>query len=403
MGNSSALPPTQKQMTYTGKSVYAPIEIREINWVTHFFPKIDPAHKGKGVLPYLDSQNRVEEHYLLVIQDVRDKAECQIQFFDKWHKFRTDYRLIKVSSMLVQNFSNIENKLLPWGETEKVSELLQRMELIWYKMLKMFMHTMVSKHWKNFHQEKPSANQDLMAIRMLEAKLAKTRKNVNLFQVRAGLPVTYGERSVDRAASLEIPPGITWQEYRVQCTQCINPTPDQQTKQNPTVEGQLEVVDQIVEQSRIRRRRIQVQSMDKRVISLDSKVEDLLNIKTRMKHGFGIYKHAFYEKMHKLTIDFTSSYTSLETCLVRRLREHQLQLATDMTFVKLQMADLVNHFKEVCDTKNGASLDILAEISRLLERKSERPGKSHEEDVAERFRKQGPKEFSGTSDPLAAE
>ncbi|KZV46729.1 hypothetical protein F511_36934, partial [Dorcoceras hygrometricum] len=50
-----------------------------------------------------------------------------------------------------------------------------------------------------------------------------------------------------------------------------------------------------------------------------------------------------------------------------------------------------------------ASMDMLVEITRLLEHQSERPRKSHEEDVAERFRKQGPKEFSGTTDPLYAE
>ncbi|KZV41366.1 hypothetical protein F511_34374 [Dorcoceras hygrometricum] len=50
-----------------------------------------------------------------------------------------------------------------------------------------------------------------------------------------------------------------------------------------------------------------------------------------------------------------------------------------------------------------ASVDMLAGITKLLERHSERPGKSHEEDVAERFRKQGPKEFAGTTDPLVAE
>ncbi|KZV51129.1 hypothetical protein F511_43553 [Dorcoceras hygrometricum] len=50
-----------------------------------------------------------------------------------------------------------------------------------------------------------------------------------------------------------------------------------------------------------------------------------------------------------------------------------------------------------------ASVDMLAGITRLLERQSERPGKSHEEDVAEWFRKQGPKYFSGTIDPLVSE
>ncbi|KZV15970.1 golgin candidate 5 [Dorcoceras hygrometricum] len=40
------------------------------------------------------------------------------------------------------------------------------------------------------------------------------------------------------------------------------------------------------------------------------------------------------------------------------------------------------------------SVDMLVGVTRLLERQSERSGKLHEEDVAERFRKQGPKEFS---------
>ncbi|KZV23249.1 TMV resistance protein N-like [Dorcoceras hygrometricum] len=46
---------------------------------------------------------------------------------------------------------------------------------------------------------------------------------------------------------------------------------------------------------------------------------------------------------------------------------------------------------------------MLAGITRILERQSEHSGKSHEEDVAERCCKQGPKEFAGTTDPLVAE
>ncbi|KZV17601.1 hypothetical protein F511_14998 [Dorcoceras hygrometricum] len=44
-----------------------------------------------------------------------------------------------------------------------------------------------------------------------------------------------------------------------------------------------------------------------------------------------------------------------------------------------------------------SSVDMLSGITRLLERQSEHSGKSHEEDVAERFRKQGPKEFVGSN------
>ncbi|KZV36917.1 hypothetical protein F511_26230 [Dorcoceras hygrometricum] len=50
-----------------------------------------------------------------------------------------------------------------------------------------------------------------------------------------------------------------------------------------------------------------------------------------------------------------------------------------------------------------ASVGMLVGITRMLERQSERFGNSHEEDVAERFRKQGPKKFFETTDPLVAE
>ncbi|KZV56703.1 hypothetical protein F511_30048 [Dorcoceras hygrometricum] len=164
---------------------------------------------------------------------------------------------------------------------------------------------------------------------------------------RAGLPVTYGERSVDRVASLEIPPEKSLP--KLIRSRSLLPVPS-----DPNADIRLKAVEQVVVSqdsrvqsvySRVQSMNLQVQSMDKRVISLDSKVEELLNIQTRMKHDFGIYKHALYEKMGKLATNFTSSQTSLETCLVRHLIEHQLQLASYLDFVKLQMAELVNHFK----------------------------------------------------------
>ncbi|KZV30638.1 hypothetical protein F511_11155 [Dorcoceras hygrometricum] len=41
------------------------------------------------------------------------------------------------------------------------------------------------------------------------------------------------------------------------------------------------------------------------------------------------------------------------------------------------------------------SVDMLDGITKMLERQSQRSGKSHEEDVAKRLCKQGPKEFAG--------
>ncbi|KZV35518.1 hypothetical protein F511_34906 [Dorcoceras hygrometricum] len=128
---------------------------------------------------------------------------------------------------LVEEFAKIEDRLLPWTETEKVSELFQRRELIWFKMVEQHMRGVVTEHWKEFHKDKPSANQDIMSIRMLEAELAKTRRSVSLFQAKSGLPITFNERSTNRVASLEITPVLTWQEYKAQLARLTNPTSDE--------------------------------------------------------------------------------------------------------------------------------------------------------------------------------
>ncbi|KZV58042.1 dystroglycan-like [Dorcoceras hygrometricum] len=72
-----------------------------------------------------------------------------------------------------------------------------------------------------------------------------------------------------------------------------------------------------------------------------------------MKHDFNTYKHTFYEKMDKVAANVSSSQISLETSLVRQFTEHQLQIASDIDFVKLQLAELVNHLKEIGDAKKG--------------------------------------------------
>ncbi|KZV57158.1 hypothetical protein F511_36287 [Dorcoceras hygrometricum] len=189
-------------------------EYGEINWVTYFLQKIDPDAKGKGVLPYLDRPNPVEEHYLLVIQDIRDRAKCQLQVYDQWHKFRTGYRLNKIQSMkLVEEYAKTENKLLPWAKTDK---------------------------------DKPSANQDIMAIRMLEAELAQTRKSINLFQARANLPISYNKRSADRVASGEIIPCLTWKNLKLSVCERTDREPEHQNPV-PTAEGHIEEVDRFIE------------------------------------------------------------------------------------------------------------------------------------------------------------
>ncbi|KZV25523.1 hypothetical protein F511_26673, partial [Dorcoceras hygrometricum] len=118
----------------------------------------------------------------------------------------------------------IEDILISWAETEKVSELFQRRISF---MVEQHMRRVVAEHWKNFHKDKSSAHRDIMAIRMLEAELAKTRKSISLFQAKSGLPIAFHERSTDRVASLE----IIRLENKAQFVQLTNSTSDEQPDQ----------------------------------------------------------------------------------------------------------------------------------------------------------------------------
>ncbi|KZV25235.1 malonyl-CoA:anthocyanidin 5-O-glucoside-6''-O-malonyltransferase-like [Dorcoceras hygrometricum] len=47
-------------------------------------------------------------------------------------------------------------------------------------MVEQRMRKVVAEHWEEFNKDKPSANQDLMSIHLLEAELAKTRKSLTI-------------------------------------------------------------------------------------------------------------------------------------------------------------------------------------------------------------------------------
>ncbi|KZV42604.1 Zinc finger, BED-type predicted domain containing protein [Dorcoceras hygrometricum] len=142
-----------------GGFVFPPVEIREINWTTHFLPKIDPSTKGTEVLSLIDRLNPVEEHCLLLIQDIKDNMDPKIHLFNEWSKFHTGFRMNKITSMtLVKQMAKIEDSLFPWAETEKASEM-------------------------------------------------------------AVLPITFPEKSTDHANSMDITHGVSWQEFKSQLAQ----------------------------------------------------------------------------------------------------------------------------------------------------------------------------------------
>ncbi|KZV55034.1 hypothetical protein F511_31516 [Dorcoceras hygrometricum] len=179
-------------------------------------------------------------------------------------------------------------------------KLLQRRDLIWYKLVELHLREAVAQRCKNFHKDKPSANQDIMAIHCWRLNWKRPARALIYFKLEPVYP--------------------------------------------SLIESDLQTVLSMDSK---------VQSMDSKVMSLDSKVEELLNIQTFMKHKFNTYKRAFYEKIDTVVANVASSQTSLETSLVRQFTEHQLQISSDIDFVKLQLAELVNHLKEIGDAKKG--------------------------------------------------
>ncbi|KZV17635.1 hypothetical protein F511_19998 [Dorcoceras hygrometricum] len=205
-------------------------------------------------------------------------------------------------------FTQTENKFFSWDETEKVSELLQRRELIWFKMVELHMREAVTEHWKNFHKDKPPS-------------------------------CIFG-----------IPPSLTWEEYKAQLAQLTNSTPDKQTDQGqqhlnpkPTAEGQIEPESS---RSHFQRRSTEIslptpQIMDNtakeltnlqdRVSSLDLKVE-------RMRDDTNLTRHHTVQLRRQLETSVDGleiKMDVLEGNLVRHVTDSQQTLIDEVGVAKI--------------------------------------------------------------------
>ncbi|KZV27479.1 hypothetical protein F511_16282 [Dorcoceras hygrometricum] len=81
--------PAQQSFTFAGKGIFAPVEIREINWATHILTKIDPAVKGKEMLKAFARPNLVEEHCQLVLKTAWEYVSSKMADYDYWVHLRT--------------------------------------------------------------------------------------------------------------------------------------------------------------------------------------------------------------------------------------------------------------------------------------------------------------------------
>ncbi|KZV29817.1 hypothetical protein F511_25022 [Dorcoceras hygrometricum] len=143
----------------------------EINWVTHFQPKINPAVKGKEVLVPCNKPTPVEEHYQLVLNSTRDDVSARMDVFDEWVHFQK-------------------------SETEQVSEFFERRLLIMYKLYELEVQKSIEEHRANFKPTEPSVNYYYMCIQFLSNELREISGIHRAQRVLAGLPIEAPEASI---------------------------------------------------------------------------------------------------------------------------------------------------------------------------------------------------------------
>ncbi|KZV32241.1 hypothetical protein F511_29420 [Dorcoceras hygrometricum] len=353
--------------------------------------------------------------------------------YDECARFHTEVRLNTINSIMpIIDLAKTEDEIMPWAETEPVSELLKRRILVQCKLYEMELKKKVDEHRANFNPAKPSANYDHMCIWFLDRELKELIKQHRAQRQLAGLPLLVLESSFIGWFPDDIMQ-IIWTEGRITSNQGTTApdqagTEEQQGSGAEHVEELSRVVQNVEEigamnspehqaqddehqaqeedelqaqedehqaqeedelQAQEEERQAQVdeqpdheqQAPKKPAQEAEQPVERQAQAgsspssptqrgeKSRRIPGFqGLYgegysdvhearlchlQGAFYKKMDEVVANVNSSQTTLETSLVRQFTEHQQQIASDLDFVKMQLAELVNNFKEISDAKNG--------------------------------------------------
>ncbi|KZV18755.1 hypothetical protein F511_13028 [Dorcoceras hygrometricum] len=386
--------PAQQSMTSTGKSIFAPVEIREINW--HFLPKIYPSTKGKEILDAFAWLNPVEEHCLLVLKSAWEDVSNRMSDYDKWVHFRT--------------------------ATEQVSELLERRMLVLYKLYEMELQKRVDEHNNSFNPAEPSVNYDYMCIRFLRRDDA----HVNLPQITW----TEARKMLITGATpaQQDNPKILAIEFSTQSEQAQT-TAKQPAQQEGQVEEIVRIVEDVEEIEAMNSQEHQAQGIEQKaqeeerqaqgsehrlienqirkwsrgmsdglkpvhpiqvqmvyiiqkvrrittkikqktlpklarseslfpnpqadtareIVSLKDTVSSLCLQVERINHDTYVTKHTTLQFWRQLN----NKIDGLETCLIRHFANSQQHLGDEIEFLKSQVAEMVDCLKELRDAKKG--------------------------------------------------
>ncbi|KZV22934.1 zinc finger CCCH domain-containing protein 1 [Dorcoceras hygrometricum] len=283
--------------------------------------------------------------------------------YDEWAHFRTEVRLNTITSMTpITNLAKIENELMPWAETELVSELLKWRMLVLYKMYEVELKKKVDEHRPNFDPARPSENNDHMCIRFLYHDLKKIAHEEEQPASEAEETARNEQQAQEQieeisriVQNVEETMAMNYQEYQAQEEEHQVQTDEQQAQEvQPAheVERQAQAGSSHSSPTDFDAA-LELKSVKKVVESLDSKVDMVWDTQTYMNHDSDILRRAIYRKIDEVVTSMNTSQTALETSVVRQFTEHKLYISSDLDFVKMHLAELVNHFNEVSDSKKG--------------------------------------------------
>ncbi|KZV22072.1 hypothetical protein F511_35364 [Dorcoceras hygrometricum] len=351
--------PAQKTITYTGQSIFAPIKIREINWATHFLPKIAPESKGKGMLEVVARLNPVEEHCRLVLNSAWEAVSNIMVDFDEWIHFRT--AIVAPEASLVGVASD-QSQTHAFEFSTQARESAQRQEQLG-EVVRSIVNIeepadetgehQAPNNERQAHGEQIGETQDLLGGQLEQPSSGENPTQLEDLSVN----------NADHVNNMDTNP--ISEENNTDHQDSDSSHTDSQhvfvssTPGRPHTGSKLEEVENIVASLDSRIMSIdsimlsmvsKVKSMDSRLGSMDSKIEQLLNLQSFIKHEIGPSRRAFYVKIDTMAGNVKSSQTSLKTTILHHLTEHQIQLSN-----KIQLEELVDHLKQAGDAKKGKS------------------------------------------------
>ncbi|KZV33690.1 phosphoglycerate mutase-like [Dorcoceras hygrometricum] len=330
----------QQTFTYVGQGIFEPIHIREINWVTHILSKIAPEDKVKGTLEVVSRPNQVEEHCQLVLNSAWEVVSNMMADFDEWIHIRTAVKLRDISSF--EDLTQIEDKFFLLAETVEVSELLQCRSLLMYKLYETEVQNLFDKNLENFKIDVPSFNHDYLCIRFLNNKLKEIATQHRAQRVLAGLPIADQEQAQDQGSDRRTEKIDEVVRSVVNIEETANETREHEAPNNE-------------HQAPNNEHRALDEQMGETQNSMSGQQEQPgsgENPTPLEDHSIN-NERAFHDKIDAVVGNVKSSQKSLETTVLNHLTEHQIQLASVLGFVKMKLAELVDHFKNAGDAKKG--------------------------------------------------